>query len=330
MDHTFDRFCRFPAVHHDALFGVMGIPLRFQTNSALIFTLAIDAFARFGPPKAEGPLLTMRLFLHHPDVSYPHQNWPVLTRSQGDYMYVTWGPANTVTADAAKGHMFGFISPDAPGWPHRMREVFVQMPVYFTLTRHEFVPLNVAILLWRRRYPLYLVSESADCLAHLLYRAVRSGWRLVAENMAMAVRTSRGWHFWGIPWWLHMPTSALHQYPELAAGNAYQEDDGAWYAIVDVEDMWPGSTEFHAGPGPLILVRHPRSTPHTGYDWMDPPELLAHVDLSPWLDEDWLHDRVADVTGYLAEKGTYWFQPGSDWDEVLTRLYELGERHWRL
>ncbi len=330
MNRMPDKFCRYPNVHHDALFGVMGVPLRFQTNSALIFTLAIDAFARFGPPKSEGPLLTMRLFLHHPDISYPHQRWPVITRSQGDYMYVTWGPANTVSADTVRGHMFGFISPDAPGWPHRMREVFVQMPVYFTLTRHDFVPLNVSVLLWRRRYPLYLIVKDPVCLAHLLYRAVRAGWTLVAESLVMAVRTARGWHFWGVPWWLHMPTSVLHTYPELDNEDAHEDDDGEWCVVLDVEDIWPGSTETHAGPGPLVLVMSQSHSPHTGYDWMDPPELLSGVDLAPWLDEPWLHDRVDEVTAYLAEKGTYWFRPGTDWDEALERLDELGERHWRL
>lgn len=325
---TRDRYCRQPMVHYDAVFGVMGAPLRFQTNSAIVFSMAVDAFARFGPPTRESPVITMRLFVHHVDVSLPQHVWPVVTRSQADYLYVSWGPGSTLSADMARGFLFGFLSPDAQAWPHLLRDAFLVEPVYYTFTRHEYVPLYVAIVLWRGRYPLYLVPTDTVDLTPLLYTAARSGWRLVAERLAMAVRTPRGWHFWGIPWWLHLPHDVVERFPELEDAVASPQGDGEWRIIVDVEDVWPGSTEPHAGPGPLILVQGNAATPD--YDWMDGDMLVSQVDLFPFPEDAWIKDSVHEVGAYLADQGTYWFRLGDDPTHSLQVLDELGERHWRI
>lgn len=328
MVGSHDRYCRQPVVHHDAVFGVMGAPLRFQTNSARLFTLAVEAFARFGPPTREAPLITMRLFAHHVDTSLPQHVWPLITRGQDDYHYVAWGPGSTLTADMGRGFIYGFLSPDVEAWPDLTREAFLIEPVYYTLTRHEYVPLHVAIVLWRGRFPLYLVPEGKTDLAPLLYAAARSGWRLVAERLAMAVRTPRGWHFWGVPWWLHLPQWVSTYFPELEMAMASPQGNGEWRIIVDVEDMWPGSTEPHAGPGPLVLVHGNTGT--ADYDWMDASDLLARVELFSWQEEAWILDGVHDVTEYLADQGTYWLTLDDDPEHSLAILDELGERHWRL
>lgn len=329
MSKILDHYCRQPTIHHDAVFGVMGAPLRFQTNSALLFTLAVDAFARFGPPQREAPVITMRLFLHHVDMSLPQQVWPVIARAQHDYLYVSWGPGSTVSADMTRGFIFGFVSPDVQAWPHLAREAFFQEPVYTTLTRHEYAPLEVSVILWRGRYPLYLVAEPPADLSMLLYMAVRSRWRLIAERLAMAVRTPRGWHFWGVPWWLHLPPGASAFFPELEDARAAPQGNGEWRIIIDVEDMWPGSTEPHAGPGPIILVRA-NNRGRANYDWMEPDELLERVELYPVQDETWIRESVYDVAAYLAEQGTYWLEIGDDVEESFRVLDELGERHWRI
>ncbi len=329
MSKVLDRYCRQPTVHHDAVFGVMGAPLRFQTNSALLFTLAVDAFARFGPPQRESPVITMRVFVHHVDMSLPHHVWPVIARAQGDYLYVSWGPGSTVTADMARGFIFGFLSPNAQAWPHLAREAFFHEPVYSTLTRHDYVPLHVSVVLWRGRFPLYLVAEPGVDLNLLLYMAVRSRWRLIAEHLAMAVRTPRGWHFWGVPWWLHLPTQAAFLFPELEEARAVPQGDGEWRIVIDVEDMWPGSTEPHAGPGPLILVRG-NNNARADYDWMEPDELLERAELYPVREETWIQENVYDVASFLADQGTYWLDISDDLEHSLIVLDELGERHWRL
>ena len=323
-----DRYCRRPVIHHDAVFGVMGAPLRFQTNSARLFTLAVEAFARFGPPTRETPVLTMRVFVHHVDLSLPHHMWPVVTRAQDDYYYVAWGPGSTLTVDMARGFLFGFLSPDTQAWPELTREAFLVEPVFHTLTRHEYVPLHVSVVLWRGRFPLYLVAAPGVDLAPLLYVAVRARWRLVAERYVMAVRTARGWHFWGIPWWLHLPTHMTDHFPELDEAVASPQSNGEWRIILDVEDAWPGSTEPHAGPGPLVLVQETTETPD--YDWMDANDLLSQADLYPVLDDTWIQDNVDEVSAYLAEQGTYWLHISEDLSQSLATLDELGERHWRL
>ncbi len=317
-----------PQIRHDAIFGVMGVPLRFQTNSAHLFTLAVDAFARFGPPQREEPLLQMRLFTHPVDTSLPNRAWPVVTRGQGDYYYVTWGPGSTLVADLARGYLFGFLVPDAQSWPHLLRDIFLLEPVYTTLTRHDFVPLHVAVLLWRGRYPLYLVAAPEVDVGVLLYRAVRERWRLVAERRVMAVRTPRGWHFWGIPWWLHLPCRARHLFPELEHHTAAPQENGEWRLVLDVEDAWPGSTEPHAGPGPLILVREARRG-EPDYDWLEPSELLNQSTFFPPHAPGWLVDSVHDVAAFLAEQGSYWLDMTDDLEQTFERLDELGERHWR-
>jgi len=323
-----DRLCREPAVHHDALFGVMGVPLRFQTNSALLYSLAIDAFARFGPPTRQEPLLHMRLFLHHVNVSVPDAIWPVVTRAQGDYYFVNWGPASTVVSDMARGFSFGFLSPDAQQWPSLAREAFVQMPVYYTLTRHDYVPLRLGVLLWRRRYPLYLAAQPGTDVSLLMYACVRSGWCIVAEDTVRAVRTPRGWHFYGIPWWLHLSPEAAPLFPELERATAVPHVDGTWRLVLGTEEMWPGSTEPHAGPGPLVLVQgHP--TARSDYDLMDAKELLASYAFFPSREEKGLLEQVREVAAYLAERGTYWFDLGRDVERAVTLLGELADRHYR-
>ncbi len=323
-----DRYCRKPPIHYDAVFGVMGAPLRFQTNSAPLFSLAVDTFARFGPPRREAPVLTMRLFVHHVDMSLPQDVWPVIARGQDDYLYVTWGPGSTVAADMARGFIYGFLSPDAQAWPQLVRDAFLHEPVYTTLTRHEYVPLQVAVVLWRGRYPLYLVPEQGVDVSLLLYKAAREGWRLTSTHLTRAVRTARGWHFWGVPWWLHLPSEAVYLFPELENARAVPEGNGEWRVVLDVEDVWPGSTEPHAGPGPLILVR--RDLGRADYDWMEPDELLEQANVYPVQEEVWIQDGIHEVASYLADQGTYWLVVDDDLDASLAVLDELGERHWRI
>ncbi len=328
MTQAEDRYCRRPPVHYDAVFGVMGAPLRFQTNSAPLFSLAVDTFARFGPPRRETPVLTMRLFVHHVDMSLPQHVWPVIARAQDDYLYATWGPGSTVVADMTRGFVYGFLSPEAQAWPELVREVFLNEPVYATLTRHGYVPLHVAIVLWQGRYPLYLVSDAGVDVSMLLYEAAREGWRISSTHVTRAVRTARGWHFWGVPWWLHLPPDAARRFPELEALRAVPEGNGEWRIVIDVEDVWPGSTEPHAGPGPIILVRGNHGRPD--YDWIEPDEFLSQVAVYPVQDEAWLQEEVHDVTSYLADQGTYWLEINDDTEASLAVLDELGERHWRM
>lgn len=323
-----DLLCRGPQTYHDAIFGVMGIPLRFQTNSAYLYTRAIEAFARFGPPTRETPVLTMRLFAHDVHTPLPKQTWPVVTRAQGDYHYVTWGPCSTVMAHMTAGFLFGFLCPEAQGWPTLVREAFIQTPVYYTLTRHGYIPLNLAILLWRGRYPLYLAAAPGTGKSTLVYACVRAGWRLVAEDLVEAVRTPRGWHFLGVPWWVHLAPDAVSFFPELEGATAAPQVGGTWKLVLDVEDIWPGSTETHAGPGPLVLLQR-HAAQHSDYDWVEPDELLRAHTFFPFQEEDWLLNDVREVATYLAERGSYMFDIGSDLDEAVSLLEELAHRHYR-
>ncbi len=317
-----------PPVRHDAIFGVMGAGVRFQTNSARLFTLAVETFARFGPPTRETPFLHMRLFAHPVTPLHPDDLWPLVTRGDDRYYYVTWGPGSTLVADLERGYLFGYIAPDILQWPHLVREHFLLAPVLYTLSRHTYVPLTLAVLLWRRRYPLYLVREEHVDVTPLLYQAVRARWRLVAERVVMAVPTPRGWHFWGVPWWLHLPCESLRAFPELTPSLAALQPDGSWRLVLDVEDAWPGSTEPHAGPGPLVYLRE---TPdgHVTYDWMDANELLGQA--ATWIAPDlpWVQEEVYTVITYLADQGTYRFDFTHDWAYAIERLAELAERHWR-
>lgn len=322
-----DVVYRDPEVRHDAIFGVMGVPLRFQTNSSRLFTLAIEAFARFGPPTREMPLLQVRLFTHPTETPVPGQMWPLLTRAQGDYYYVTWGPGCTLVADLARGYLFGYVTPDILAWPHLIREAFLLGPVLYTLSWHEYIPLRAAVVLWRRRYPVYLVTDTEADISVLLYQAVRARWRVVAERHVMAVRTSRGYHFWGVPWWLHLPCHAIQAFPELDVSFSAPLPDGSWQLVLDIEDAWPGSTEPHAGPGPLVYVYTTPDPP--AYDWMDAGELLAQVTFINPAEPTWLQDHVSDVAGYLADQGTYWLQISPDWEASLQCLEDLATRHWR-
>ncbi len=322
-----DVLYREPQIHYDAIFGVMGAALRFQTNSAHVFTLAVEAFARFGPPTREEPVLQMRLFTHPTEVPLPGHMWPLITRAQYDYYYVSWGPGCTLVADLNRGYLFGYITPDILQWPHLVREAFLLGPVLYTLSRHQYIPLQAAVLLWRRRYPLYLVTHAPTHLGLLLYQAVRSRWRVVAERHVMAVRTSRGYHFWGVPWWLHLPCEATRAFPELDTSLASPLPDGSWQLILDVEDAWPGSTEPHAGPGPLVYVAPTSGAPD--FDWMDAGELLDLVSFINPSEPTWLQEHVSDVVVYLAEQGTYWLRVSDHWATSLQCLDNLANRHWR-
>jgi hypothetical protein len=342
---TYDPLRRATPVTHEAIFGPMRLPLRFQTNSPDLLVLAEEAFARFGPPPAEPiePELLIRLFIHEvDDLAGTGQVYPnPVHRAQDGLVFIAAGRDSVMTLDLNAGWAFGFISPTCAADRDFTRATFIEGPFYCFTERRGVIGLHAGCIVHAGR-SLVLIGPSGAGKSTLTYACARRGCQVLSDEAVFSraddvaeegylLRDARNaapdprLRLWAGPLSLQLLPDAVRFFPELADLPAQLQRNGERKIDVNLSQLLPAATVVQAPAGPMAFVER-NDQPDTHFELMPAEEAFDQIMATHYLDEPPYMTRFAANLRCLIDLGTYRPQMGWDLDRAVDVVKEFLER----
>ena len=227
----------------------MGLALRVISNSAAVLAAAETSFGRFGPASTNRPPdITLRLLAHPIDHGPPA---PPLFRREGNLLYQSTGPDNTLVAHLSGGQAFGYFSPTVLADAPFFRWHFLELAFFQMLEARGWMAVHASALVNNDR-ALLLRAAGGGGKTTLAFAGARAQFRALAEDVVWL--EPDGQCCWGVPWHFHLLPDAVNLFTELVGYQPVLQTSGEMKLEVDVEQLWPGSTTTVAQPAALIFV----------------------------------------------------------------------------
>lgn len=206
-------------LEHETSIPVLGIPVRFRSNSGEVLEIVERAF---------GP---WRVVAEDPDVRVvPEARVTFIVEPVGEgavetgllryrvpddrvvvYAGVTEGIAGV--ADPVRRESLTYVTPELIADRERFRYGVVEAMTMALVTHFDRQPIHAAALM-RDGAVLLLAGRSGVGKSTLCYTALREGYGLLSEDIVFLQRRPRT-RVWGMPGFVHLPAGAEHHFPEL-------------------------------------------------------------------------------------------------------------------
>jgi hypothetical protein len=248
----------------------MGLTLRVVSNSAAIMAAATESFGRFGPPSSTQPDLT--LHLHEqirstamdrlidsmfdewldcpPEPAGAATNQPVF-RQTGAMACQAMGRQARLIADRRRGVAYGYFAPSIVANRPFFRWHFLELAFFVMLAPRGIMGVHGAALV-KNGQAVLLRAAAGGGKTTLAYAGARRAFQALAEDVVWLDLPRQVW--WGMPWSFHLLPDAAALFPELAPYRPVLQTNGKMKLEVNLEDIRPGSTDYRARPGPVVLV----------------------------------------------------------------------------
>lgn len=217
---------------------VLGIPVRFASNSADVLAVIESAFGVWtqldGDSIAEQPPVSVRILVHE-------RAEPAGT--QADFVYrlpddertIIHTPGSVAVADPVRRDAVAYISMALLADVAHFRHGLVEALTLTLLTRYDRQPLHAAALI-RDESALLLCGPSGAGKSTLLYAAARSGMQPLTDD-AVFVQMENGTRIWAAPGAAYLSADVLPHFPELAGLAIDVQANGKQKASVDLRTM---------------------------------------------------------------------------------------------
>jgi len=214
---------------------VMGIPVRFETDTPAVMAAVDDAFGAWRGTAMDagwegGPVrVRIRLVTDAGDGDAPlRQRWA------GGRMYVRAG-ASRGTADIARRRATACVTAGFIDDGERFRVGMLEALTLWMLTALDRQPLHAAAL-ERDGAVLLLAGPSGVGKSTLVYAAARAGLRVLAEDCVF-LQGGPVPRVWGMPGSVHLLPDAARWFPELADLPPAQRANGKTKIGIDLRAM---------------------------------------------------------------------------------------------
>jgi hypothetical protein len=298
---------------------VLGMPVRFSTNSAAVLAAVQAAFgvwAGLNPDViAAEPKLTVRILVHERSEPGAGHQADFVYRLPDDERTIIHAPGSVAVADPARRDAIAYVSPALVSDAAHFRHGLVEALTWTLLTRFDRQPLHAAALL-REDRALLLYGASGAGKSTLVYAAARRGMQVMTDDVVY-IQMDGGLRVWGAPGLVHLAPDVLHYFPELSQAPPAQHPNGKWKVAVDLRASNSAQPAVAAECG-ICIVGERRE--RAALVRLTPAEVLSRIDMRSESGFDVFADSIRPALHALARRGGWLLHPGSDPHEAVALL----------
>lgn len=190
---------------------LLGVPLRYSSNSAPVIAVAARALARWRalprPLIADGPPARVNVIVRPPAPDEPALalEQPIIAQAHGD-AFIAAGGGGLMSAQLAAGIATAFVTPALAADEVRLRHHVIERLGLLLAGYRDRAPLPAAAVV-RNGRAILLVGATASERAALCDSCLEAGFRLLALD-TIYVSLARGLRIWGHPRPLELPAEA--------------------------------------------------------------------------------------------------------------------------
>lgn len=298
---------------------VLGVPVRFASNSEQAIVLVRERYARWRALPAElvsSRQVQVRLIAHAGTLAEP-SGVPVVSRMPDNDRLLIHAPGSFALADAARADGIIYAAPSLIATPDRLAEAILDPVVLLLVTAEDRVPIHAALVA-RDRVAVLLAAASGIGKSTLAYAALRSGCQVAADDVAYVQMEPR-FRVWGAARVLRVPVEARRWFAELTDLAPVVGPDGEEKLLVPLvgAEPWASVAERAA----VCLLRRAGGAP--GLRRVDPATVAAALrrGLEPGFDR--FADRLDRVVERLSEGGGFQLDLSSHPRDALPYLEHI-------
>ncbi len=218
-----------------ARYYLLGVPLDFATNSPVLARLAEDVFGlwRNVEPREQLDPVRLTVILHEAeDSSVTNGPASLLCRARDGYYFVSAGTSFGF-CDREHGFATAFLARDLLVNESLIKSAFLECLAKYMVSRHRPATLHAAGLVHNGRCALVTGPGGAG-KSTLAYSWIRSGKKLLAEDIVHVELDSGRAFAWGDPTALHLMPDSDSFFPEVRELPRTSGTNGCWKYRVDL------------------------------------------------------------------------------------------------
>jgi len=294
---------------------VLGIPVRFESNSAAALAVVEEAFGIWRGLRASPGLIAplgvrVRLIVHEGDErdgSRVASHAPVTCRMPDADRVIVHTPGSLGIADTRRQEATAYITPALLADRAHVQYSMIEGLTLTLVTACDRYPMHAAAIA-RGGVALLLAGPPGTGKSTLAYQAHRLGLRVLSDD-AVYVQLDPEFRVWGLPGRVRLLTTAVTHFPELGGRSPTLLANGDEKLVVQCPGEWPAPT----APAPVAT--------RAGVCLLERTGVGTTVSKAP--------GSAADVQAFLkGGLGLSRARFGASLDEALRRL--AGAGGWRV
>lgn len=230
------------ALRHVLELPVLGIPVRFASNSTAVLAVVEDAFGPWRTLAAYPDLIAsegaqVRLIVHEGlEGSGPHA--PVTCRMPDGDRIIVHTPGSVGIADCARREATAYITPALLRADRaQVRYSMIEGLTLMLVTARDRYPVHAAAVM-RGPVALLLAGPPGSGKSTLAYQAYRHGLRVLSDDAAY-VQLTPTFRLWGMLGPVHLLPATRAHFPELAGHTPAWLANGNEKFLLSISDQWP-------------------------------------------------------------------------------------------
>lgn len=234
-----DPLQRGVVTRHVLALPVLGIPVRFESNSPTVIEIADTAMSTWrsitGMPElfARRGVAVRVIVVEGQEGDEPHA--PARYYVPDEQRVIITTPGSVGVVDTARRQSLVHATRALVADRDHFRYTMLEAVTLSMLSRFDRVPFHAAALL-RDDSALLLAARSGTGKSTIAYAAARSGLSVLAEDLVFLQRRPR-LRVWGWPGTLHLAPDAVRHFPELSARQPTLLANGKLKLAVRARDL---------------------------------------------------------------------------------------------
>lgn len=222
-------------LEHETKIPVLGVPVRFRSNSAEVMRRVEDAFLAWQDLTLESSLqsseeVTVRIILQE-SVELQDEGSPPVHRLPERHRLVVSMGQNLALADSARRDAVAYVTPSLLERHEDFRYNILQCLVLFLVTARDRQPVHASAVM-RDDVALLFSGPSGVGKSTVCYAAVRAGLQFMSDE-AVYVQQRPTLRLWGLPGPIRLHPSARAHFPELESAVVLRQPNGNEKVVVD-------------------------------------------------------------------------------------------------
>jgi len=227
---------------------VLGIPVRFESNSAAALAVVDEAFGiwralRTNPDLIAPQGVRVRLIVHEGDErdgSRVVSHAPVTCRMPDADRVIVHTPGSVGIADTRRQEATAYITPALLADRAHVQYSMIEGLTLTLVTACDRYPVHAAAIA-RGGVALLLAGPPGTGKSTLAYQAHRHGLRVLSDD-AVYVQLDPEFRVWGLPGRVRLLTTAVSRFTELAGRSPTLLANGDEKLVVQCAGEWPAAT----------------------------------------------------------------------------------------
>jgi hypothetical protein len=317
-----DSLLRNPRLDHSIDVSLLGIALRFDTNSAYVRDMVEDTFGAWRnlPSSLISPgdplRVTVQVFAGSEGAE--EDALPALRYiCYDDARYIIHTPGSVAMIDPDRGEASAYVTADLASRRALFRHSVLEAIGLSLVAHHDRHPIHASAV-GRGDHVVLFAGASGTGKSTLAYMAHAAGLDVLTED-ALWVQLDPGLRFWGWARHIHLRPEATRFFPELA-GHAIRDTDASGKIVVDIRREHEAHS-FEKSKGTVCVIDRGSGSPSL--------ERLSRADLVRILTDqltqgyDRYPERLESTVAAIATDGGWKLSLTDDPREALPLLMKL-------